>query len=53
MKYKILSIVLIILLIFISIFFTSYYNNDASYVYHQHLEDSGDESKCIENTYKD
>ena len=51
MKYKILSIVLIILLIFISIFFTSYYNNDASYVYHQHLEDSSDESMCIENTY--
>lgn len=51
MRYKIVSIILIIFLVFSCIILNNYYKKDLSYVYHQHLEDSSDESECenVEN----
>lgn len=47
MKYKIITVVLILFMALGGIIFSTFYNNELSYVYHQHLEDSKDESKCL------
>ena len=46
MKYKLISIVIIIALVFLGLFLDSYYDKELSYVYHQHIEDSSDEFLC-------
>ena len=46
MKYKLLTILIIIILILECILFNNHYNKDINYVYHQHLEDSSDETLC-------
>ena len=47
MKYKLVSLLIIIFLLFGCIFVDSFYKEELSYVYHQHLEDSSDETGCI------
>ena len=51
MKYKIITIIIICTLVIGCISIESYYKKDITTVYHQHLEDSSDESACagIEN----
>lgn len=46
MKYKLITLFLVIFLILGSILLSSYYKKDLLFVYHQHLEDSSDESAC-------
>lgn len=46
MRYKLFTIIIIIILVLECILFNNYYNNDIDYVYHQHLEDSSDETLC-------
>ena len=46
MKYKFISITLILFLIVSCSIFSLFYEEKLSFVYHQHLEDSGDESAC-------
>lgn len=47
MKYKLVSLLIIIFLLFGCIFVDSFYEKELSYVYHQHLEDNPDEKKCF------
>lgn len=46
MKYKLIAIFLIFFLLISCFIASGYYNEDLSYVYHQHLEDNKDESAC-------
>ena len=47
MKYKLVSLFIILFLGVGCIYIEYYYKDSLSYVYHQHLEDSSDESGCI------
>ena len=47
MKYKILTFFLIFFLVIGCLFLNAYYQKDLLFVYHQHLEDNSDESKCL------
>lgn len=47
MKYKLITIFLIFFLVIGSILCNAFYKNKLNYVYHQHLEDSSDESACL------
>ena len=47
MKYKLITIFLIFFLIIGGILCSAFYKNKLNYVYHQHLEDSSDESDCL------
>lgn len=46
MKYKILTIFITLFLVIGSIYISSLYHKDFSYVYHQHLEDNSNEDDC-------